>query len=859
MNSKEVHDLSKSSLLIISEDLDNINEFDEKNYQNRRYNSNNFNQGKKFFKLRYIKNKFKKELNNKLTNIKIKKEFLPLLEKNELEKLKSFEILSISLKKTVQKNIQKYFKIFLILLEKSIFYFNKEKINESYNILLDNDIIKNESEYGEILLIISGYDKNIIKEKIFLNEEKKEIIKGFINSIDMSNFSDLFECYKFINSKVIIPTNDTNKDFIMNVIADRFYEDNKNNKNIMNIYKSRTNIFIFLISSLTYKMMKEQNMKMTFNDLTDCISFIDQKDLKVLYDKLSLDFELDTDYVSELYKKFNILLEEIEINKTNKYFICLINLSFGTKEQETLTVPIELNRISGTNISLKEYLVVDNFSKIIFEKNLNDKTKMKNSNSINIDDIIEIRLGSSGENFKKYFKSYPNEEKYQNNFISIICQKEQYDLKSTNLERGLKWFKALKALILFRNKNKEKKEEEEEKVKIKNDINIIWNNYIINKWNIYGNYFLFKTLDRSNYLKDINFNPEGKKQNITIKYDIFEDKKNTLIKAINYFLKEVKDKLGKKEDKILEFNEFMVLCQLGISDSSRKKIWPILIGNKLGIIGLKENVTKIDNFDILEQEYLKNININFSKISSINTIIKDIIKTKNYFLPEIKSKNLSSKDLMSKVYTITRSFFLNSFDISYNKNIIYLIYFFLLKEIPEEQVFILINNLICSNNILANLYLWKKKYIKIHEIFNEKLEENSPKLFNHLNKLDIPCQLYLFDWIESLFTNIININISSIIIDFYLIFGEHALIQASITILKILEEELINMNTEEILMVLNNKNKDNLFDRIDIYKFLECYKNFEGIKNDYIEYKIKNEFGIQKTDLLEILINTNIN
>ena len=60
-------------------------------------------------------------------------------------------------------------------------------------------------------------------------------------------------------------------------------------------------------------------------------------------------------------------------------------------------------------------------------------------------------------------------------------------------------------------------------------------------------------------------------------------------------------------------------------------------------------------------------------------------------------------------------------------------------------------------------------------------------------------------------------------------------------------------------MVLNNKNKDNLFDRIDIYKFLECYKNFEGIKNDYIEYKIKNEFGIQKTDLLEILINTNIN
>jgi hypothetical protein len=270
--------------------------------------------------------------------------------------------------------------------------------------------------------------------------------------------------------------------------------------------------------------------------------------------------------------------------------------------------------------------------------------KAKHGNSINIDDIIDIRLGSSGtENFKKYFKSFPNEEKNQNNFISIICTKEQFDLKSTDTEKGLKWFKALKSLILFKAQNKEKKNENEKK--IKEDINIIWKNYILPKWNIYGNYFLFKTLDRANYLKDINFNPEGKKQNPTIKYDIFEDKKTPLIKSINTFLKEVKDKLGKKDDKILEFNEFMVLCELGISDLTRKKIWPILIGNKCGIVNLKENVTRIDNFDELEKEYLKNVNINFIEIPSINTMLKDIIKIKYYFLKEIESKNISSNDI----------------------------------------------------------------------------------------------------------------------------------------------------------------------------------------------------------------------
>ena len=527
------------------------------------------------------------------------------------------------------------------------------------------------------------------------------------------------------------------------------------------------------------------------------------------------------------------------------------NLSFGKKEQETLTVPIQFNRISGSSLTLKEYLLVDTFTKIIFEKKLNTaKLKAKHGNSINIDDIIDIRLGSSGtENFKKYFKSFPDEEKNQNNFISIICSKEQFDLKSTDTEKGLKWFKALKSLILFKAQNKEKKNENEKK--IKEDINIIWKNYILPKWNIYGNYFLFKTLDRANYLKDINFNPEGKKQNPTIKYDIFEDKKTPLIKSINTFLKEVKDKLVKKDDKILEFNEFMVLCELGISELTRKKIWPILIGNKCGIVNLKENVTRIDNFDELEKEYLKNVNINFFEIPSINTMLKDIIKIKYYFLKEIESKKISSNDIMSKVYTISRAFFLYRFDIPYNKNIIFLIYTFLLKEIPEEQTFISICNLICSNNTLANLYLWKKKYIKIHEIFNEKFEKYLPKLFNHLDKLGISSNLYLFDWIESLFTKILNIKVASIVIDLYLIFGEHVLIQASITILKLIEDDLINMNAEEILKELNNS----LLDRIGIYQFFECYKNLGGIRNDYIEYRINNEFGFQKTDLLEILMN----
>jgi hypothetical protein len=182
MDSKEITNSTKSTLLMISEDLDKIDEFDEKNYPNRKYNADNFDQGKKFFELRYIKSKLNLFLNNnKSPEIKIETKLIPELDQSEKEKLILYEELSLTHKKTKQNNIQKYSSMFIILLEKSIFYFNSEKSKESYEVLYEFDVIKSEAEFGEILLIISGYDRNLIEENIFKKKEKEEIIKGFLN------------------------------------------------------------------------------------------------------------------------------------------------------------------------------------------------------------------------------------------------------------------------------------------------------------------------------------------------------------------------------------------------------------------------------------------------------------------------------------------------------------------------------------------------------------------------------------------------------------------------------------------------------------------------------------------------------
>ena len=367
---------------------------------------------------------------------------------------------------------------------------------------------------------------------------------------------------------------------------------------------------------------------------------------------------------------------------------------------------------------------------------------------------------------------------------------------------------------------------------------MIWKNYILGKWETYGSYFLFKCLDHTNYLPDLHF--EGKLQNSTIKIDVFEEKKIPINKVINNFLKEVKDKLSKKDERFLEYNEFLNLCQIGIPDNCRAKIWPILIGNKCGITNslyesLKNSISQINKFEELESSYKKNTNTNFTGNYIVNEIIKDIIKIKYLFLDEDSELKNNSNSIMSKVYSICMCFYLYRFDLSYNKNIIYIIYMLLLKNISEENVFILINNLICSNSSITKLYLWEERDIVTLRVFFEEIfAEILPKLNKYFQKLGITCDLYLYDWLEGLFMQTLNIKISSYIFELFLIYGEYILIQTSITILKILEKDLLNKTYDEIFKKLKRA-----LSKLNLVKFFEVFRNYHFIKEKFRNYNLK--------------------
>ena len=163
----------------------------------------------------------------------------------------------------------------------------------------------------------------------------------------------------------------------------------------------------------------------------------------------------------------------------------------------------------------------------------------------------------------------------------------------------------------------------------------------------------------------------------------------------------------------------------------------------------------------------------FSNIYIVDKIIKDIIKNKYLFLEEINEKKLEVNILLSQIYSIALSFYLERIDLTYNENIIPLIYILLLKRIPEEKVFVCLYNLIFQNNTISKFYLSKTKYVNfVRVFFEETFKKNLPGLHQHFEKLGISSQLYFYDWIESLFTKCLDVKIASIIIDLYLILGE---------------------------------------------------------------------------------------
>ena len=857
---------------------DDVYTFNEKDFSKRRYDKNNVESGKKFFKLRFLKTKLD-TINNNL---------------NIMNNNKKKDESQLNVEK--ERYLRQYNSDFILTLEKSILSFNVKNYKDSYETLKNSLIIKSIKEYGEFLLVVGGFDKFLIGEFLAKQKypnDKKDVLNNFIESINMK-YPDIsfLDCLRFLFTRLNLPKDANLILEIMDKFSVNYFEVNKINQEFIDIFKSSDKIYLLVSTILALNTMftrKDIKIKNVIkkDEFIKMNADLSKDYLDKLYDELKknpISVTLD-DTIELIYKKLASLTGEGSANKTeknnsknlkantsdknnniknedkseennnssNKLNEKLIKIdsdkinddedyyinNLKEEDKTILKTPQKLYRINkGKKSDIREYVFTDNLTKLYY--------KAKPKKLLDISKLLDVFNGSEhshNSDILKYLKSNPDEEPFSVNFVSLIFESEQLDLMSDNLDSAMKWYKAVKNLYLLskiRNKpSNENKIISQFETEIKELINNIWE-FILNKWNIYGGYLTIKLMERNIYTNNASLK-------ITNQFEIkkFSDKNK------KSFLKSIEAKLSKEKE--IDYSDFINLYYIGLPNQTRKNLWQILIGNSCGIT---KNTYEIYKRKIPSINF-KNINANKNTVDKIysndNTskqIIQEIIKITVIFSEEIAKKNLDKNDMMNKVYNISRSFCIFRQDLTFNKNIISIIYTLLFIFEEEEDTFIYIINLICSN--LFSIFIGDENEIKAYSnFFNSLLKKYIPKISNLFEKMEITPELYLIPWLEEFYTKTFDLNILNHIFDLFLINGEYILFQTGLSIIKLLEDELANSTINEIFKSLKRISND-----INEIDFMYIFQSFDKVKKDVAEWKAENEIAKQKSKLFTIIFSS---
>ena len=249
----------------------------------------------------------------------------------------------------------------------------------------------------------------------------------------------------------------------------------------------------------------------------------------------------------------------------------------------------------------------------------------------------------------------------------------------------------------------------------------------------------------------------------------------------------------------------------------------------------KDLMKNILDFGSMDLKLRENTNVQFSQDFKLNQILVDIIKSRYIFIQEINKQNLDDDELLQKIYNITYVFNIIRSDIPYNKGIVLLSYLFLLTGYNEIKSFKLIMNLICSTNLIK-FYIGNKKIInKYLDFFNKLLEKYAKEVFMHLKKLEIKSELFLIPRFENLFIQSLNYEILLHVFDLYIVNGEYILFQTAITLIKLLEEDLLNVTISEVFKLLKRLPK-----KYTDLQFFEKFKKYNCIYDEFVQWNKKN-------------------
>uniref|UniRef100_A0A8C1SFM1 TBC1 domain family, member 12b n=1 Tax=Cyprinus carpio TaxID=7962 RepID=A0A8C1SFM1_CYPCA len=264
----------------------------------------------------------------------------------------------------------------------------------------------------------------------------------------------------------------------------------------------------------------------------------------------------------------------------------------------------------------------------------------------------------------------------------------------------------------------------------------------------------------------------------------------------------------------------------GLPPNVRGKVWSLAIGNELNItsdlyeIFLSRAKERWKSFRETGSEMESDVD-SADRESSLDLIKLDISRT---FPPLfIFQKGGPYHDLLHSVlgaYTCYRP------DVGYVQGMSF-IAAVLILNLEEAEAFIAFANLLNKPCQMAFFRVDHELMLKYFAAFEVFFEENLPRLFNHFKSYNLTPDLYLIDWIFTLYTKSLPLDVACRVWDVFCRDGEEFLFRTGLGILRLYEDVLLQMDFIHIAQFLTRLPEDTPSERL-----FSCIANTQMISSN---------------------------
>ncbi|CAD8139353.1 unnamed protein product [Paramecium pentaurelia] len=253
------------------------------------------------------------------------------------------------------------------------------------------------------------------------------------------------------------------------------------------------------------------------------------------------------------------------------------------------------------------------------------------------------------------------------------------------------------------------------------------------------------------------------------------------------------------------------LAEFGIPFSSRRFMWPLIVGNKHQIT--------LELFEILSEQ-VQNIIIdgkyNYGRLNSIKLIEKDLGRT--FDVPSLRNIFSSGGPLSGSLQSILETFCLYRPDIGYIQGMTY-IASILLTYLDDYQTFIIFSSLITHPQLLP-IYLLDTNLLQIIFLqFQKLIKINIPQTYQLLKSYNIDCSNFLLEWTITLYAKPLNPDIVGRIWDRMFFGGTNILWKTGIALLKLLSPKFKDLETTLHLLKQPQVNEEELLNEINLVDY----------------------------------------